>query len=114
MGKLHHFFGLKIVQDEATGTVWIGQPAYTRSLLQRFGMEEAIATPVDTGARLMKTNVEEECWDQKQIPVSSWKPALPLSCNQASKAFAVGNVARRDLHVRKLDLFLWLCIQALS
>ena len=28
MGKLHYFLGLNILQDEKTGNVWIGQPAY--------------------------------------------------------------------------------------
>ena len=25
LGKLHHFLGIKIIQDEATGKVWVGQ-----------------------------------------------------------------------------------------
>lgn len=44
MGKLHHFFDMKIVEDDSTGKVWIGQPAYTSSLLRSCGME--VAKPV--------------------------------------------------------------------
>ena len=29
LGKLHYFLGIRIVQDDNTGEVWIGQPAYT-------------------------------------------------------------------------------------
>ena len=50
MGRLHHFLGMKIVQDDTTGRVWIGQPACTEALLKKFGMEEAnaITTPVSS------------------------------------------------------------------
>ena len=40
MDKLPHFLGMKIIQDEATRKIWIGQPTYTDSVLQ-FGMEKA-------------------------------------------------------------------------
>lgn len=33
MGKLHHFLGMTVLQDEENGSVWIGQPAYTENLL---------------------------------------------------------------------------------
>ena len=41
MGKLHHFLGMKVKQDESTGRVWIRQPGYTEKLLKRFGMDQA-------------------------------------------------------------------------
>ena len=41
MGKLHYFLCMKVIQNEETGEVWIGQPAYTESLLQKLGMCEA-------------------------------------------------------------------------
>ena len=49
LGKLHHFLGMKVVQDEATGKVRVGQHAYIENLLREFEMESAkpIATPVD-------------------------------------------------------------------
>ena len=28
LGKLHHFLGMKVVQDEVSGDIWIGQSAY--------------------------------------------------------------------------------------
>ena len=45
LGKLHHFLGMKIVQDEATGSVWIRQPAYAESILKKFGMEKGKNQP---------------------------------------------------------------------
>ena len=38
MGKLHYFLGTKILQDEKSMNIWIGQPAYTNKLLKKFGM----------------------------------------------------------------------------
>ena len=56
MGLLHYFVGVKIVQDRAKGSVWIGQPAYAATLLERFGMENAksVTTPVSCGLQLVK------------------------------------------------------------
>ena len=34
MGILHHFLGMSVVQDEAQGHAWIGQPTYTENLLE--------------------------------------------------------------------------------
>ena len=28
LGPLHHFPGVKIIQDSVTGTIWIGQQSY--------------------------------------------------------------------------------------
>jgi len=49
--------GVNIVQDQRTGEVWIGQPTYAESILQRFVMEnvKAVNTPVDPSTKLMKT-----------------------------------------------------------
>ena len=55
MGTLHYFLGIKVVQDEETGNIWIGQPAYTDALLKRFGMDQAkpVSTPVSTGIKFV-------------------------------------------------------------
>lgn len=95
MGKLHHFLGMKIVQDKATGKVWIGQPAYTESLLQKFEMEtaKAVATPVDTGTKLMKA-IDEECFDQR-LYQSAIGSLLYLSvATRPDIAFAVSSAAK--------------------
>ena len=35
MGELHHFLGIKVIQDHSKGSVWVGHPAYAESTLQR-------------------------------------------------------------------------------
>ena len=56
MGRLHYFLGMKVIQNDETNEVWIGHPAYTKNLLQKFGMESAkpVKTPVDTSTKLVK------------------------------------------------------------
>ena len=48
MGKLHHFLGVKVIQNTQTGDIWIGQPNYTTELLLCFRMDESkpAETPV--------------------------------------------------------------------
>ena len=52
MGELHYFLGMKTVQDHKKGQIWISQPAYTESVLQKYGMEDAkpVATPVEASS----------------------------------------------------------------
>ena len=67
MGKLHYFLGMKVVQNDETNVVWIGQPVYTQTLLKKFGMEDAksVKTPVETSTKLVKGTEEQEKFDQK-------------------------------------------------
>ena len=44
MGLLHHFLGVKVVQNQTKRSVWIGQ----NTLLERFGMENS--KPVSCGS----------------------------------------------------------------
>lgn len=49
MGELHHFLDIKVV--------WIGQEAFTKSMLEKFGMESSkpVSTPVNSGTKLKRT-----------------------------------------------------------
>ena len=38
-GRVTFLFGVKIIQDHKRGTIWLGQPVYTESILQQFNME---------------------------------------------------------------------------
>ena len=39
MSKVHHFLGVKVIQNLNDGEVWISQPAFTRSVLDKFWCE---------------------------------------------------------------------------
>ena len=58
---------MKVVQNNEGNMVWIGQPAYTHNLLQKFGMENAkpVKTPVDTSTKLVKASEVEDSIDQR-------------------------------------------------
>ena len=40
LGELNYFLGIKIDQQDNLESVWIGQPAYTKNLLEMFGMQD--------------------------------------------------------------------------
>ena len=56
VGEAHHFLGVKIIQNLNDGEVWIGFPAFTRSVLKRFGVETSapVTMPVDLGSKSVK------------------------------------------------------------
>lgn len=67
LGKLHHFLGVKIIQDKHSGVIWIGQPLYTETMLQKFGMLDCkpVDTPVSTGVKPVSGEESEESCDQQ-------------------------------------------------
>ena len=77
MGQLHHFLGVKVIQNPQTGEVWIGQEAYAQSILQKFGMENTkpINTPVDASSKLVKTT--ENC---EGVVTPSFNRQLEVCC----------------------------------
>ena len=96
LGKLHHFHGMKIVQDEASGSIWIGQPAYIEALLKRFGMEHSKAnpTPVDPGNKLVKASQEDELFDQHTYQSAVGSLLYVSVATRPDITFAVSNVAK--------------------
>ena len=91
LGKLHHFLGIRVVQDD--NTVWLGQPLYVEKVLTRFGMQDAnpISTPVDPSTKLAKAAES----DEKFVYQSAVGCSLYLSTGtRPDIAFAVGNVAK--------------------
>ena len=80
LGKLHHFLGMKVVQDDATGDVWVGQPVYVDKVLKKFGMQEAkaVSTPVDTSAKLTRADGETE---EKIESVGGWVFTISIDRN---------------------------------
>ena len=96
MGKLHYFLGVKVIQDQEGEKIWIGQPAYAESILQKFGMENAkpVSTPVDTGTKLIKSTDESEGVDQT-LYQSAVGSLLYLSIGtRPDITYAVSNVAK--------------------
>ena len=60
MGEMHYFLGVSVKQNPKTGETWIGQPLYTQTILQKFGMENSkpIRTPVDPSTKLLQKDMK--------------------------------------------------------
>ena len=96
MGKLHYFLGVSVVQDEAQGSTWIGQPTYIEKVLRKFGMQDAkpVGTPVDVNTKLLNATDEEECIDQS-LYQSAVGSLMYISVNtRPDITYAVSNLAR--------------------
>ena len=96
LGEIHHFLGIKVVQDLMEGKVWIGQPNYTLKLLERFGMQDAkpVSTPSTPDSKLVKKTAEDEEADQKKYQAAVGSLLYLSTKTRPDIAFAVGNVAR--------------------
>jgi transposase InsO family protein len=96
MGKLHHFLGISVVQDENRKTVWIGQPAYIENLLRKFEMEHCkpVSTPVNAGSKLEIAKEEEECVEQPQYQSAIGSLMYLSVSTRPDIAYAVGTLAR--------------------
>ena len=90
MGVLHHFLGVKVIQDDDTGSNWIGQQQYTENILRKFGINDCKATRilVDVSTKPVDSSYEV---DQKSYQ-SAVGSLLYLSLSTI--AFAVNNVAK--------------------
>ena len=96
MSKVHHFLGIKVIQNLNDEEVWIGQPAFTRSVLENFGMENSkpVTTPVDLSSKLVKAVNGSEKINQAKFQ-SAVGGLLYLSTRtRPDIAYAVNNVAR--------------------
>lgn len=96
MGELHHFLGMKIIQDVKTNDVWIGQERYTSDILKTYGMENCkpAPTPMDPGHKLKLTTEDEVVVDQEMYQ-SAVGSLLYLSiASRPDIAYAVSYAAR--------------------
>ena len=96
MGELCYFLGIKIVQNKDNGSIWIGQPTYTKSVLEKFNMDQAKAmkTPVNISQKLVQALEDSECVDS-ELYQSAVGSLLHLSTRtRPDIAYAVSNVAK--------------------
>ena len=96
MGELHHFLGTKVLQNKQNGEVWIGQPAYTQTVLRKFNMENAkpVDTPVDISSKLVKMNEDSESANQEQFQSAVGSLLYLSTMTRPDITYAVSNVAK--------------------
>ena len=64
LGLLYHFLGVKVIQDQLSGSTWIGQPMYTEKILHRFDMRnsKSVSSPVNPDVKLTACeNLDDVC-----------------------------------------------------
>ena len=95
MGDPHHYLGGKVIQNPQTGEVWIGQDAYARRVLQKFGMENGkpLDMPVNASSKRVKTTKDCEGVNQAHFQ-SAVRSLLYLPIMiRPDITYAVSNVA---------------------
>ena len=62
LGKLHHFLGMTIEHDEKRKCLWLHQKPYIMSMLQNFGLTEAmtVSTPANLSVKLRKDDENQQ------------------------------------------------------
>ena len=96
LGELHYFLGVQIVQDHKRGTVWMGQPTFAESVLQKYNMSEAksVKTPVSLNSKLLKASGECELVDQFLYQSAVGSLFYLATRSRPDIAFAINNVTR--------------------
>ena len=96
MGELSYFLGVTVDQNTSQDCVWIGQPSYTKRIIEKFNMENCkpVSTPVEMGVKLSKASDNDGIIDQNRYQ-SAVGSLLYLSIwTRPDIAFAVNNVAK--------------------
>ena len=96
LGKLSYFLGMKVEQNEQNGSVWIGQRAYTESLLKRFGMEDCnpVSTPVDISSKLTHATDNDDCMNQHEYQSAIGSLMYLSVSTRPDISYAVSSLAR--------------------
>ena len=96
MGQLHSFLGIKVIQKPDSNKVWIGQEAYTKNMLQKFGMESSkpVHTPVNPGTKLKKATADSTRVDQINYQCAVGHLLYLSTKTRPDIAYAVSDVAR--------------------
>ena len=94
--QLHHFLGIKVLQNLVEGKVWIGQQNYVQKMLERFGMQDSkpVSTPSAPDSKLIKKTADDEEANQKKYQEVVGSLLYLSTQTRPDIAFSVGNVAR--------------------
>ena len=103
LGKLRYFLGMKVVQDEESQSIWIGQPAYAEDLLNKHGMKDSkpTGTPVDVNSKLQPTTNQADPVNQTEYQSAVGSLMYLAVSTRPDIAFTVNNLARFNSNPQK-------------
>ena len=81
-----------MVQNHKDGTIWIGQPTFTESVLKKSEMDncKSLTTPVDTRIKLVNGSEDSEYVDENRL----WVACFISIRTQPDITYAVSAAAR--------------------
>ena len=96
---------MKVVQNEESQSIWIGQPAYAENPLRKHGMQDSkpTGTPTDGNSKLQlaATQADPVKQTEYQSAVSSLMYTYVAVSTRPDIAFAVNNLARFNSNPQK-------------
>ena len=96
LGALHYFLRVKIIKDLLGGVIWIGQPAYTEKILQRYKMHDskAVSTPVNPDLKLVAAEDADKVVNQQMYQATVGSLLYLSTKTRPDIAYAVSSIAR--------------------
>ena len=96
LGELNHFVGVKVVQNHVNNSVWLGQPAYSKCILSKFGMSDCkpISTPAAPDSKLVKATASDELADEHEYQSAVGSLLYFSSQTRPDITYAVSTVAK--------------------
>ncbi|KAJ9530444.1 hypothetical protein QJQ45_012421 [Haematococcus lacustris] len=96
LGPVASFLGMRIMRDQAAGTLRLDQQQYVEQLLQRFGLAEANGRqlPLSPGTRLVKEGTALDSAATLQYRQMVGALLYASTCTRPDIAFAVGQLSR--------------------
>ena len=103
LGKLGYFLGMKVVQNEESQSIWIGQPAYAENLLRKHGMQDSkpTGTPTDVNSKLQPAAIQADPFKQTEYRSAVGSLMYLAVSTRPDIAFAVNNLARFNSNPQK-------------
>ena len=95
LGPLHHFLGIKIIQDQLTRVTWMGQSSYTEKILQRFDMNNSkpVSSPVNPDVKLVPCENPDDVCNQQMYQAVVGSLLYLSTKTRPDIAYAVSNAA---------------------
>ena len=103
LGELKYFLGIKVEQNKESGSIWIGQPAYTENLLKRLGMQDSkpTSTPAEVSSKLKPAPSQAEPVNQTEYQSAVGSLMYLAVSTRPDIAFSVNNLARFNSNPQK-------------